>query len=101
MATAGQGASSGGWVSTAIVVVLLLLAIGLYLQIVMVERDPGEGRATPQASLQAGGADVPGPTTQADPATPPSVPVAAEMPRDLPEDQMELIKQVFAPELIK
>ena len=89
MTTATQQTSGSAWFSKLVVVLLLALAIGLYLRIVMVE-DTGtvSHAAAPQASMRV----VEGKTPAAG---------AAEVsePRDLPEDQMALIRRVFAPEL--
>lgn len=76
--------SAGGIASTLIVVLLLAVAVGLYLQIVMLDPPtlPSGGLA-PQASVQIlEGDEVP--------TIPPTEP--------LPADQMDLIRQVFAPE---
>ncbi len=86
MTTAGQSASGGGWFGKLVVVLLLVLAIGLYLQIVMVDNNHGESASAPQASVQA----VKDPAPAA---------AAEQTPQDLPQGQMDLIRQVFAPEL--
>jgi len=92
MTTAAQGASGGGWFSKLVVVALLALAVGLYLQIVMLQPQPG-GEKTATSS---GDTQVRAETPSAPPATAAS---SAQAVRDLPEDQMALIKRVFAPEM--
>lgn len=89
MTTAQQNASGGGLFSKLVIVILLAATIGLYLMIVMVD-DPGSYQgAAPQASIQV-----------VEDPVPVGAPVG-QAPRDLPDEQMQLIKQVFAPELIK
>ena len=89
--TATQQTTSGeGWFSKLVVVLLLAVAIGLYLRIVMVDEGRGDGESAPRASVRV----VEG-----------SAPVAAgagvvAQPQELPEDQMALIRRVFAPELL-
>ena len=85
--TTKQKSSGGSLVSTLVVMALLLVAIGLYLRVVMVERDPHTGVPAQQASVRVVEGDEPLLATD------------AEMLRELPADQMALIKQVFAPEL--
>lgn len=87
MTTATQQTSGSAWFSKLVVVLLLALAVGLYLRIIMVEEKGAVSHAAPQASMQV----VEG---KAQPVSP--APVA---PKDLPEDQMALIKRVFAPEI--
>lgn len=84
-----QAKSGGGFFSKLVVVALLALAIVLYLRIVMVEHNGGgtASEAAPQASVQVVEGDE-------------AVPVAAAQLQALPGDQMELILQVFAPELL-
>jgi hypothetical protein len=88
--TAVMGTASGGALFSNLVITLLLaLTVGLYLQIVMVEHDANEGAPVPTASVrivEQTAADALQPTEQG------LVP--------LPEDQLRLIKQVFAPELL-
>lgn len=86
MTTAGQNASGGGWLGKLVVVLLLVLAIGLYLQIVMVSSNHGESASAPQASVQAV-------------KTPGAAAPAEQTLQDLPQGQMDLIRHVFAPEL--
>ncbi|HOP15203.1 MAG: hypothetical protein KDI22_04075 [Gammaproteobacteria bacterium] len=88
MTTATQQTSGSAWFSKLVVVLLLALAVGLYLRIVMVEETGAVSYAAPQASMRV----VEGKTQPAG-----SAPVAT--PKDLPEDQMALIKRVFAPEI--
>ena len=88
MTAAQQSASGAGLFSKLVVVLLLALAVGLYLKIVMMD-DVTHDQSAPLASVQV----LEGEETAASPE-----PAA---PRDLPEDQMELIKRVFAPELEK
>ena len=88
MTTAQQSASGAGLFSKLVVVLLLALAVGLYLKIVMID-DIAEDQSVPVASVQV----LEGEETAASPE--------AAAPRDLPEDQMDLIKRVFAPELEK
>ena len=75
--------SAGGIFSTLVVVLLLAVTVGLYLQIVMLDpATPPSGGLVPQASVQVlEGDELP---------TMPS-------PEPLPADQMDLILQVFAP----
>ncbi len=87
MTTAKQGASGGGMLSKLVVVLLLAVTIGLYLRIVMVEGPATQGQAAPQASVQV---------TEGYATSPQANAVVLQ---DLPEDQMQLIIQVFAPEL--
>jgi len=88
MTTAKQGASGGGMLSKLAIVLLLAVTIGLYLRIVMVEGPATQSRAAaPQASVQV---------TEGYAASPQA---NAAVLQDLPEDQMQLIIQVFAPEL--
>jgi hypothetical protein len=88
--TAVTGRASGGaFLSNLVIVLLLAVAVGLYLQIVMVEHGADDGAPVPTASVrvveQAAGDTVPS-------AAPPLQP--------LPDEQVRLIKQVFAPELL-
>lgn len=77
-----------GWLSQVFVIVLLLVAVGLYLGLVMVDR---KDEVTPQtASLQI----VEEPGAQADPAQ-------ATQLRELPQDQWQLLVRVFAPEMLE
>jgi len=89
MTTAQQNASGGGLFSKLVIVILLAATIGLYLMIVVVDDQGGYQGAAPQASIQVVEDQVPA-----------GAPVA-HAPRDLPDEQMQLIKQVFAPELLK
>ena len=73
--------------SKLVIVVLLAVTIGLYLMIVMVDDQHVQMEPIPQASVQVVEDAIPG------------SPASAEAPKDLPKDQMQLIKQVFAPEL--
>jgi hypothetical protein len=84
MATTQQKSAGGGFFSKLIVVALLALTIALYLRIVMVE---GDSQTAGQASVQVLEGDEPAP--QAQPLT------------ELPATQMELILQVFAPEMLE
>ena len=86
MSTAQSNSSGGGFISKIVVVLLLALAIGLYLRIVMVDGTKRYDEPAPQASMQvlegdsartSGGAQL----------------------QHLPEDQLALIRRVFAPEL--
>ena len=77
--------STGGIVSTLVVVLLLAVAVGLYLQIILVDPPtlPSAG-LVPQASVQVlEGDELP----------------AIPSPAPLPADQMDLILQVFAPDM--
>lgn len=80
--------NAGGIISTLIVVLLLAVTVWLYLQIVMVDSNAtvaSEGDdSTPQASVQVLEGDEPQ--------------TSATTPAPLPEDQMAVIKQLFAPE---
>jgi len=91
MTTAAQGSTGGSWFSKLVVVALLALAIGLYLQIVMLQPQTGGEEAAPQAEVQPVEAEqVAAPATEAAPV---------QGPQDLPEDQMSIIRHVFAPEM--
>ena len=73
--------------SKLVIVVLLALTIGLYLKIVVIDAGQEQLVSAPQASIQVVEVE-----TAAEPVTPVS--------KDVSEDQMLLIKQVFAPELL-
>ena len=75
--------------SKLVIVLLLAVTIGLYLKIVMVEGQHRSNEPMPQASVQVVEDAVPSTAT------------TAEVPKAPPEDQMTMIKQVFAPELLK
>jgi hypothetical protein len=81
-------ASGGAFFSNLVIVLLLALAVGLYLQIVMVEHGAGDTAPVPMASVRI--------VEQTAGDTPQS---AATALKPLPEEQLRLIKQVFAPEL--
>ena len=85
--TTKQKSSGGSLVSTLIVMVLLVVAIGLYLRVVMVEGNRHADAPVQQASVRVVEGDEPVLATD------------AGLLRELPVDQMALIKQVFAPEL--
>lgn len=88
MAATQQKSSGGGFFSKLVVVALLALTIALYLRIVMVDgSDEGTRQSAPQASVQVLEGDEP---------APPGKPLA-----ELPERQMELLLQVFAPEMLE
>ena len=71
--------------SKLVIVVLLAVTLGLYLKIVILDAQQAQLEPIPQASVQVvEGASAVAPT----PA------------KALPDDQMQLIKQVFAPELL-
>lgn len=89
MTTAKQGSSGGGLFSKLVVVLLLAIAIGLYLRIVMVEGSRQVSERPPQVSMQV----------LEGKAAPAAAPPAQQI-QDLPQDQMDLIKRVFAPELL-
>jgi hypothetical protein len=74
--------------SKLVIVVLLAVTLGLYLKIVILDEPQVQAESIPQASVQV----VEGAGTGAPPST-----AAAKA---LPDDQMQLIKQVFAPELL-
>ena len=86
MTTAEQQKTGGGFFSKLIIVVLLAVAIGLYLQIVMMdgERQASQNPAS-QVSVPIVESDAPAPLKQVF--------------KPLPEEQQALIMQVFAPEL--
>ncbi|MCG6966980.1 MAG: hypothetical protein LJE59_10735 [Chromatiaceae bacterium] len=95
MTTAQQSTSGSGWFSKLVVVLLLGLAIGLYLQIVMVDGNRQANEPAPQASEPAPQASVRVVESNATEA------VAAKPGlQDLPQAQMDLIKRVFAPETL-
>lgn len=87
--TAVIGRAAGGAIFSNLVILLLLgLAVGLYLQIVIVEHDAANGADLPAASVRI----VEQPLEAAGPqASSGLVP--------LPADQLQLIRQVFAPEM--
>jgi hypothetical protein len=86
MTTAQKAAAGGGMFAKLVVVALLALTIALYLRIVMVEGPQTEtATATPQASVRVVEGNEPAP--------------AAGPLEELPAEQMELILQVFAPEM--
>jgi len=70
--------------SKLVIVILLAVTIGFYLKIVMLDKQPVHQEPIQQASVQV----VEGAT-------------AAAPAKDLPDDQMQIIKQVFSPELVK
>ena len=91
MTTAAQGSTGGSWFSKLVVVALLALAIGLYLQIVMLQPRTGGEEAAPRPEVQPVAAETaPAPAAEAAPL---------QEPQDLPEDQMNVIRRVFAPEM--
>lgn len=73
--------------SRLVIVVLLAVTVGLYLKIVVMDAGQAQVASAPQASIQVVEVE-----TAATPAAPAS--------KVAPEDQMLLIKQVFAPELL-
>ena len=86
MTTAQKTSAGGGIFAKLVVVALLALTIALYLRIVMVESPPSEtAAAAPQASVRV---------VEGNESAPPAGPL-----EDLPADQMDLILQVFAPEM--
>lgn len=93
MTAASPASSGGGWFSKLVVVVMLALAIGLYLWIVMVDRERDVNQQTPQASMRIIEGDRAG--IQAT-ATPGSSGL-----QNLPEDQLQVILRVFAPEMLQ
>ena len=74
--------------SKLVIVVLLAVTVGLYLKIVILDEQQAQVEPLPQASVQIVEDSGPG------------APASATAVKALPEDQMELIKQVFAPELV-
>ena len=91
MAAAGQTSSGGGWFAKLVVVGLLALAIGLYLRIVMVDRDPKGSAQVQQASMRI--------VESAETGMQPSAALGTSAVRRLPEDQLQVILRVFAPEM--
>ncbi len=85
MSTAQQDTSDGGLISKLMLVVLLAITVALYLRIVMLDPEVRQSAPAPQASVQVLEGDEP--TTAPVPAL-----------TALPDDQMQLIMQVFAPE---
>ena len=79
--------SGGSLVSTMLVMLLLVVAIGLYLRVVMVEQNQHADVPAQQASVRVVEGDEP------------VLPADARLLQDVPDDQMALIKKVFAPEL--
>ena len=73
--------------SRLVIVVLLAVTLGLYLKIVLLDAGQTQVTPAPQASIQVVEVE-----TGAEPAAPVSKAVA--------ENEMLLIKQVFAPELL-
>jgi hypothetical protein len=74
--------------SKLVIVVLLAVTLGLYLKIVILDEPQLQAEPIPQASVQV--------VEGAGSVAPPSAAAA----KALPADQMQLIKQVFAPELL-
>lgn len=74
--------------SKLVIVVLLAVTVGLYLKIVVMDAGQTQVVSAPQASLQV--VEV-----EATATTP-----GASASKGMPEDQMLVIKQVFAPELL-
>ena len=74
-------AAGSGWFSRLVLLALLGLSVGLYLRIVM----PPAGQGPATASLQV---------IESAPARDPAL-------QPLPEDQMRLVRELFAPELAK
>ena len=89
MTTTNQNAAGGGLFSKLVVLLLLAAAVGLYLRIVVVEGKAHYGAPAVQASVRVleGNERLPAGDTLP--------------PRELPADQMALIKRVFAPELTR
>lgn len=84
MSTAQQGSTGGGLFSKLVVAVLLAVTVALYLRIVMVDSAASPSAPGPQASVQV---------LEGNEAA--SAPMSALI--ALPDDQMQLIMQVFAP----
>lgn len=80
MTEASSKPSGSGFFSKLLVLALLALAIWLYLRIVLIDGDRTYVQAPAQASVRVVEADSP--------------PLRA-----LPEEQMALVRRVFAPEL--
>ena len=91
MTAANEASAGGGWFSKLVVVVMLALAIGLYLWIVMVDRERAANEPIPQASIRIIENDRAGMQAAATPE--------ASGLKNLPEDQLQLILRVFAPEI--
>jgi hypothetical protein len=94
--------AGSGWFSKLVVVLLLAIAIGLYLQIVMVDGQAEHDGPLPQASVRVlEGAATPATVADITTEAPAPAAVAPENTdvKELPRDQMDLIRQVFAPEL--
>ena len=87
--TTMQKSSGAGLISTLVVMLLLVVAIGLYLRVVMVESNQHADAPVQQASVRVVEGDEP------------VLPSDAQLLRELPADQMVLIKQVFAPEMVE
>jgi len=73
--------------SRLVIVVLLAVTLGLYLKIVVMDAGQAQDASVPRASIQV---------VEVETAATPAV----QAPQAAPEDQMLLIKQVFAPELL-
>ena len=73
--------------SRLVIVVLLAVTVGLYLKIVVMDAGQAQVVSAPQASIQV--VEVEATATPGESAS-----------KALPEDQMLVIKQVFAPELL-
>lgn len=86
MTSNAQTGSGGGMIAKIAVLVLLALTLFLYLRIIWQDNDDLARTATSQASVRVveSGAQSPTPNDGL---------------RDLPEDQMRQIIEVFAPEL--
>lgn len=90
MTSAETKRAGNGLLSKLFLVILLALAIGLYLQVVTVDTGRHGGETAPRASLQVLEGDEPGIFRP-----------AAQGLVDLPPDQMRLIIEVFAPEMLQ
>ena len=87
MTTTQQDASGGGLLPKLVILVLLAVTFGFYLKIVMSDGPATVGSTPPQASIQV--VEGRGPGKEA----------STGGLKAMPEDQLVLIKQVFAPEL--
>ena len=96
MSDTTSSTSGGGFFSKLIVVLLLAVAVGLYLRIVMVDSGTTSAQPAPQASVQV----VEGSPADSATASGTEQASASTDVQPLPDDQMKLIKQVFAPELL-
>ena len=88
MTASGKQQTGNGMLSKLVIIALLAITIGLYLQIIMIDSERhAEKQPAPQASVRIVEGNDPVEPTQ-------------QTLKTLPDDQQTLIMQVFAPELL-